>query len=193
VLGTFPDLSSVPEITGNLPLTYAERSFTLSQRARWGMLPDRLLRRNGELWRTLSDGTTIWPEGILEGIASPFAHGRSVVVIAGRDTSALPHLASALLTTMPVDGIENTVSLWTGENFISYPLSTPVYGSGELPWYGAFGYWLPHHLTLLLVLLLGVLGLLGWCTQRYLTGKIRERLSLGNGTPPSAEAFTPAN
>jgi cellulose synthase (UDP-forming) len=193
VLGTFPDLSSVSEITGNLPLTYAERSFTLSQRARWGMLPDRLLRRNSDLWHTLKDGTTIWPEGILEGTASPFAHGRSVVVIAGRDTSALPQLASALLATMPVDGIENTVSLWTGGNFISYPLSTPVYGSGDLPWYRAFGYWLPHHLTLLLALLLGVLGLLGWCTQHYLAGKIRERLILGDGAPPTGEAFTPAH
>ena len=193
VLGTFADLSSTPEITGMLPLTYVERSFTLSQRARWGMLPDRLLRRNVDLWRTLSDGNTIWPEGLLEAIASPFTHGRSVVVIAGRETSALPGLASALLTTMPLDGIENTVSLWTGGNFISYPLSTAVYGSGELPWYRAFGYWLPHHLTLLLALLLGVLALLGWCTQRFLAAQIRERLGLGEAAPTAPEAFTPAS
>jgi cellulose synthase (UDP-forming) len=190
VLGTFADLSGTPEITGMLPLTYAERSFTLSRRARWGMLPDRLLRRNTDLWRSLDDGTAIWPEGLLEGIASPFTHGRSVVVIAGRDTSALPGLASALLTTMPLDGIENTVSLWTGGNFISYPLSTAVYGSGELPWYRAFGYWLPHHLALLLVLLLAVLGLLGWCTQRFLAAQIRERLRLGEAGSAAPKGLT---
>jgi cellulose synthase (UDP-forming) len=193
LLGTFADLSGAPEITGMLPLTYAERSFILSQRAHWAILPDRLLRRNTALWQTLNEGTGIWPDGVLEAIASPFAHGRSVVVVAGRDTAALPNLASALLTTMPLDGIENTVSLWTGGNFISYPLSTAVYGSGELPWYRAFGYWLPHHLALLLVLLVGVLGLLGWCTQRFLAAHIRDRLSLGDGAPPAAGAFTPAN
>ena len=55
---------------------------------------------------------------------------------------------------MPLDGIANTVSLWTGRNFASYPLSTAVYGSGDLPWYRAFGYWLPHHAFVLLLLLL---------------------------------------
>ena len=58
-----------------------------------------------------------------------------------------------VLTTMPLDGIDHTVSLWTGRNFASYPLSTPVYGSGDLPWYRAFGYWLPHHAFTLLLLL----------------------------------------
>jgi cellulose synthase (UDP-forming) len=193
VLATYADLSNTPEIAGQLPLTYAERSFALSQRARWAMLPDRLLRRNTDLWHTLTDGTPIWPEGLLEGIASPFTRGRSIVVIAGRDTSALPGLASALLTTMPLDGIENTVSLWTGGTFISYPLSTAVYGSGELPWYRAFGYWLPHHLTVLLVLLLAVLALLGWCTQQFLAVQVRERLHLDVAAPSPPKAFTPAN
>ena len=67
---------------------------------------------------------------------------------------------------MPHDGIDHTVSLWTGRNFASYPLSTPVYGSGDLPWYRAFGYWLPQHAFTLLLLLLLVLALLAGCTQR---------------------------
>jgi hypothetical protein len=101
-----------------------------------------------------------------------------VVVIAGRDRAALPELASALLTTMPLDGIANTVSLWTGRNFASYPLSTAVYGSGDLPWYRAFGYWLPHHAFALLLLLLLILALLAWCTQHYLAARVRARLGL---------------
>ncbi len=193
VLGTFADLANTPEITGKLPLTYAERSFRLSKRARWAMLPDRLLRRDAGAWSALNDETAIWPEGIVEGSASPLAHGRSVVVIAGRGIPELPRLASALLTTMPVDGIENTVSLWTEGNFVSYPLSTAVYGSGELPWHRAFAYWLPRHLITLLLLLLSVLGLLGWCTQNFLAAKIRERLNVGEPLPPAPKAFNPAN
>jgi cellulose synthase (UDP-forming) len=178
VLGTFADLENVRRVTGSLPLTYADRSFSLSRRARWGLISDWLLRRDSGAWQALNGSANIWPHGIVEGTASPISRGRSVVVIAGRDRAALPELASALLTTMPLDGIENTVSLWTGRNFASYPLSTPVYGSGDLPWYRAFGYWLPHHAFTLLLLLLLILALLAWCTQHYLAARIRARLGM---------------
>jgi hypothetical protein len=83
-----------------------------------------------------------------------------------------------LLTTMPRDGIDNTVSLWSAGNFISYPLSTATYGSGDLPWYRALSYWLPNHLFILLLLLSVVLALLAMYVQRWLAGRIRERLNL---------------
>ncbi len=178
VLGTFSDLESVPRITSSLPLTYANHAFALSRRARWGLISDWLLRRDSGAWQALGGSVNLWPHGIVEGTASPFNRDRSVVVIAGRDHAALPELVSALLTTMPLDGIDHTVSLYTGRNFVSYPLSTPVYGSGDLPWYRAFGYWLPHHAFTLLFLLLGVLLLSAWCTQRYLAARIRARLRL---------------
>jgi cellulose synthase (UDP-forming) len=178
VLGTFSDLQNVPRVTRNLPLTYGDHSFALSRRARWGLISDWLLRRDSGAWQALNGSPNIWPHGIVEGAASPFGRGRSVVVIAGRDRAALPELASALLTTMPLDGIESAVSLWTGRNFASYPLSTPAYGSGDLPWYRAFGYWLPRHAFTLLLLLLLTLALLAWCTQHYLAARIRTRLRL---------------
>ena len=178
VLGTFSDLQNIPRVTGSLPLTYADHSFALSRRARWGLISDWMLQRDSGAWQALNGSSNIWPHGIVEGTASPFGRGRSVVVIAGRDRAALPELASALLTTMPLDGIDHTVSLWTGRNFASYPLSTPVYGSGDLPWYRAFGYWLPQHAFTLLLLLLLVLALLAGCTQRYLAARIRARLGL---------------
>jgi hypothetical protein len=173
----------------------------LSRRARWMLMTDWLLRRNSEAWQALNGSERIWPDGLLEGIASPFARGRSVVVIAGSDRSALPGLASALLTTMPLDGIDNTVSLLTGGNFISYPLSTEIYGSGDLPWYRGFGYWLPHHPFILLLLLLAVLALFGMCTRQWLAGRIRARLILArdshghpgsDGTPHTGGSFTTA-
>ena len=182
VLGTFADLANIPEITSKLPLTYMDRSFSLSRRARWALMPDWLLRRDAGAWQALNGAATIWPDGVLEGIASPFASRRSLVLIAGRDRLALPGLASALLTTMPRDGIDNTVSLWTTGNFISYSLSTAAYGSGDLPWYRAFSYWLPHHLFILLLQLGIVLALLALCVQRWLAGRIRERLNLDHFT-----------
>jgi cellulose synthase (UDP-forming) len=191
LLGSFSDLSDIPEIAGRLPLSYVNNSFALSRRAQWGLLPDWLLPRNSGARQALNGSAPIWPEGFLQGIASPYTPGRSVVVIAGRDPSALPGLASALLTTMPLDGIDYTASLWEAGNFLSYPLSTAVYGSGELPWYRAFGYWLPHHLPVLLALLLLLLALLGWCTKHFLAARIRERLSLGDAAPP-AGTFTTA-
>jgi cellulose synthase (UDP-forming) len=191
VLGTFSDLANLPEITGRLPLsyqtTYVDRFFSLSRRARLALMPDALLRRNSVAWQTFN------------GIASPFASRRSVILIAGRDRSALPGLASALLTTMPLDGIDNTVSLWTHGNFISYPLSTALYSSGDLPWYRAFAYWLPHHVFIMLLLLGIALPLLATCVQHWLAGRIRERLSLDQYSsghaaeaPKSGGSFTPA-
>jgi len=198
VLGTFADLANIPEIAGRLPLAYVDQSFNLSRRARWALMPDWLLRRDAGAWQALNG--PLWPDGLLEAIASPFASRRSLVLIAGRDRGALPGLASALLTTMPRDGIDNTVSLWTTGNFISYSLSTATYGSGDLPWYRAFSYWLPHHLFILLLLLGMVLALLALCVQHWLAGRIRQRLSLdhptnrhgGAAAPKTGESFNPA-
>jgi hypothetical protein len=128
----------------------------------------------------LNGTETIWPDGLLEAISSPFAGRRSLVVIAGRDRQALPGLASALLTTMPHDGIDNTISLWTRGNFISYSLSTATYGSGDLPWYRAFSYWLPHHLFIVLLLLGMVLALLALFVERWLASEIRQRPGLNH-------------
>ncbi|HTZ59778.1 MAG TPA: UDP-forming cellulose synthase catalytic subunit [Acidobacteriaceae bacterium] len=178
VLGSFVDLAGIPEITENLPLTYAGLSFTLSLRARLALTADWVTRRNSAAWQAMNDTDNLAPQGIVEGIASPFARGRSVVVIAGRNRAALPGLASALLTTMPLEGIDGTVSLWTGNSFVSYPLSTAVYGSEVLPWYRAFGYWLPHHPFVLLLLLLLALAVLGFLTQQFLAVRVRMRLAL---------------
>ena len=179
VLGTFADLTGMPEITDRLPLTYTDHSFALSWRGRVALMADWLLRRKSPAWQAFNDSEQTLPGGVLEGIESPFARGRSLVMIAGRDGTGLPAFASALLTTMPLDGIDSTVSLWSGGNFISYPVSTPVYGSGDLPWYRTFGYWLPRHLFVLLALLVIALALLGACAQQWLAGRIRVRLSSG--------------
>jgi hypothetical protein len=116
---------------------------------------------------------------VLEGIASPFASGRSVVVVAARDAAALPGLTSSLLATMPRDGIDNTVSVWTEGHFISYPLATATYGSGDLPWYSAFAYWLPQHLYVLVALMVVVFALLGWWAECWLQLLKRQRLAIG--------------
>jgi hypothetical protein len=81
---------------------------------------------------------------------------------------------------MPHDGIDNTISLWTRGNFISYSLSTATYGSGDLPWYRAFSYWLPHHLFIVLLLLGMVLALLALFVERWLASEIRQRPGLNH-------------
>ncbi len=179
VLGTFADLRDAGEINDKLPLTYVDRTFSLSQRARWALVPDWLMHRDSGAWQTLNGNLPVWPDGLLEGIASPFTRGRSVVVIAGRDRAALPWLTASLLTTMPLDGIDHSVSLFTTGRFLSYPLSTATYGSGELPWYRAFRYWLPQHLFVLMILLFVVLILLATMVHRWLAARIRLRLGLG--------------
>ena len=63
VLGTFGDLANIPEITSQLPLSYVDQSFNLSRRARWALMPDWLLRRNGGAWQALNGSAPIWPEG----------------------------------------------------------------------------------------------------------------------------------
>ena len=83
LLGTFADLDQAAGINARLPLTYIDRSFTLSQRARLALLPDRLMHRDSAAWQTLNGETPVWPDGLLEEIASPFKTGRSVVVVAG--------------------------------------------------------------------------------------------------------------
>ncbi len=178
VLGTFADLANSPEIAAHLPLTYSDGSPGLSLRARLGLLADWVLRQNPGAWKDLNDTTRVNPDGLVEGIASPFAGGRSLVLIAGRDRAVLPGLASALLTTMPLEGIDGTVSLWSTGKFTSYPLSTAMYGSGDLPWYRAFGYWLPRHVFSLTLLLFIVLALLAAWTKHWLGMRIKERLGL---------------
>jgi cellulose synthase (UDP-forming) len=198
ILGTFPDLGSISDVTSQLPLTYADRSFSLNSRARAALMMDWVMQRNRNTWEALKDSELISADGLVEGIASPFSSGRSVVLIAAHDRKALTGLASALLTTMPLEGIDSTATLWTSGKFTSYPLSTAVYGSGDLPWYRAFGYWLPNHLFALLLLLFVILALLAAWTLQYLSYRIKARLNVGlnahgakgrNTTAASGSAF----
>jgi cellulose synthase (UDP-forming) len=176
LLGTYANLTDVPEITSSLPMTYGAGEFTLSRRASVALLTDWFAQRNSDAWKMFHDALPTTPDGVIEGIASPFGNGRSVVVLAARDRASLPTLTSALLTTMPRDGIDGTVSVWTAGSFVSYPLATAMFGSGELPWYRSFAYWLPHHLYVLLSLIVLVFALLGWWTERWITRLKHERL-----------------
>ena len=177
-LGTFADLANLPALNAQLPLHYQDAGLALSARAQLGLMVSRLEGRFVRAWQGEGDPTNFSADGLVEGTASPFGSGRSLVVIASRDLTAMPALASSLLTTMPLDGIDSSVSVWHDGKFSSFALSTETYGLGNLPWYLSFRYWLPQHVLVLLLLLLVGLVLLSVWTDRWLSLRVSERLGL---------------
>ena len=95
------------------------------------------------------------PEGVIEGIRSPYASGRSMIFILSKDDAALGPMTADLLAQLPQDGIRNNLSIWQDGKFNSYRLSAPGYSIGDASMVQGLRLLLPQYpMPVALVLLL---------------------------------------
>ena len=72
------------------------------------------------------------PDALMEGIEWPSGSGRSVVVMAVRDHTAIPNFLSVFLKTSQSSDVSQSVSVLHGLRFVSYRIGNDVYHVGSL-------------------------------------------------------------
>jgi hypothetical protein len=176
VIGAYRDLSSVPEIAGELPLQLTDGGWVLSMRARLSRWLNGVLHLPGPDSELSFEDGEIAPAGVIESIRSPYHSDRSLVVIMARDNAALAAMRDGLLAEMPHDGIRGTTSLWQGGKFSSYDLATPAYHIGEVSFLKRLELTLPEYPFELAAALLVFCSFIAAWMQASLGALIRRRL-----------------
>jgi cellulose synthase (UDP-forming) len=124
------------------------------------------------------------PDAVVAGIESPYAPGRSLVVIALRDDNAEEQFASAFLARSQSSDISHSVSLLRGTEFSSYNVDTPAYHIGDISHYTVMRIWFAEYFWVLILAVTFCSLVLGKWTFEYLSRRALLRLSLANRSDP---------
>lgn len=119
----------------------------------------------------------------MEGIQFPYAPGRSLVVIALRDSSVEEAFTDRFLDRSQSSDISHTVSLFKGERFLSYDEEVSRHSVGSITPYTAMRVWMTKHFWVLLgVVVVCSLILASWARE-YLDSVSANRLQAGHAEP----------
>jgi len=121
-------------------------------------------------------GQTELPLGVIEGMESPFASGRSLVLVALQDDSAEEAFSDAFFERAQSSDIKGSVSLLRGDRFVSGKVPTASYHIGLISRYAQMRLLLTEHFALLLLAVsLASLILAVW-VREYLVRRAQIRL-----------------
>ncbi|HEY0795304.1 MAG TPA: cellulose biosynthesis cyclic di-GMP-binding regulatory protein BcsB, partial [Acidisarcina sp.] len=175
MLGSYDDLAAAPALSNLLPLRPRDGGWHLSLRAEIV----ETLRGWYQAIRTLKQPTPdndLAPDGIIEQVESPFSGNRSLLLLLGKDESSIQSMTAGLMAQMPHDGIQGSVSLWQGGNFISHSYSTPEYYLGDLNPVTRVRLILPEHPWIFSIVLTALVAVLAIWLNLWIGYRIRSRL-----------------
>lgn len=120
------------------------------------------------------------PDGIIEGIESPFDKnsGRSVVAIHLKDAQTAEPFLQTFLYVQQASDIQGSVSLLLGTRFQSFRIGSAIYHVGELPFWTRLTLWFMEVPWLAAVVVLILAFLLAIWTRQWLRQKARTRLKM---------------
>ncbi len=122
-------------------------------------------------------------DAVIEGIQSPYAKDRSLVMVALRDDSVEPFFSELFLDRSQSSDISQKVSVLRGSRFLSYDVQVPEYHVGDISWYTAMRIWLTRYSwALLLAVTLCTLILATW-VRNYLQRLAESRLRAADELP----------
>jgi cellulose synthase (UDP-forming) len=176
VLGSFDDLSTSPRLGNKLPASFLDDGVSFSLFARLGALSKALSTFDFRDGGSVRDSESHSADGLIAGFESPFTYDRSVVLALARQNDQVLPMASSMISAMPADAIDETVTLWSSGGFHSYPLLTSSYFVGTLPWYKSLRYILPQLPLLLIVALLALAFFIGSWASHWFKYRVRRRL-----------------
>ncbi|WP_446741644.1 UDP-forming cellulose synthase catalytic subunit [Silvibacterium acidisoli] len=180
ILGTVADQPAFHSLAPYLPVTFDVNGIHIKEIS-------KLLSPFQALWNKI-DGEFEephypssrggMPDAMIEGFESPYASGRSVVLVALKDDASRKDFVGAFLERYQSSDIAHTVSLLRGGHFTSYDAKTTVYHVGNISWYTRLRIWLTQYFWVLL-LAGGALSLLvaSW-TNDYLADRARRRIGV---------------
>jgi cellulose synthase (UDP-forming) len=180
VLGTGDDQPAFAKLANNLPVNVQEGQvevkgtaglFGLPHHA-WWKIPAAEHTESGDL---TASGT---PDSVIEGIESPFAPNRSVVVINVKDAATYETFLTTFLKVQQASDINGTVSVLHGSLFQSFRIATATYHIGKLPPWDQLTIWFTQVPWLAAVLVLVLCAALAIWVRIWLRNHARKRLQL---------------
>jgi cellulose synthase (UDP-forming) len=118
------------------------------------------------------------PEMMIEGIESPYFHGRSIVVMSLRNDDAVDDFADVFLERSQSSDIAQTVSLLRNGKFSSYAMESPEYHVGNIAKYPLMRVWLTEHFWVLLLVVCLLSLALATYARDYLALLAEQRLQV---------------
>jgi cellulose synthase (UDP-forming) len=180
VLGTGDDQPAFAKLGSVLPVNVQEGQvevkgtaglFGLPHHA-WWKIPAPEHTESGDL---TASGT---PDSVIEGIESPFAPNRSVVVINVKDAATYENFLTTFLKVQQASDINGTVSVLHGSLFQSFRIATATYHIGKLPPWDQLTIWFTQVPWLAAVLVLVLCAALAIWVRIWLRNHARKRLQL---------------
>jgi cellulose synthase (UDP-forming) len=173
VIGTGQDNSAVSRLGPSMPVTVGEnnlkvqdtRGFFSTFHNAWWKIPTNNELPSGEI------GATGVPDALVEEIESPYASGRTVVVVEMKDANVFEPMMGGFLESAQSSAVSGTVALLKGRRFESYRIGNSVYHVGALPWWTALSLWFSEvpwmvDLAVLAISLIFAIWIRGWLRAR---------------------------
>jgi cellulose synthase (UDP-forming) len=182
VIGTGDDQPAFDALAKYLPVTLSEGKVQVHNtagflaplhRAWWKQSRDSQLE-SGEL---VSSGS---PDGVIEGIESPFDRGgnKSIVAIRIKDAATFEPFLSTFLYVQQASDIQGSVSLLLGTRFQSFRVGSTVYHVGELPLWTRLELWFSQAPWLAGIIVLVFAFLVAVWARQWLRDRARRRLKM---------------
>jgi cellulose synthase (UDP-forming) len=120
------------------------------------------------------------PDGIIEGIESPFGPGgdRSIVAIHLKDAASFEPFMAAFLKVQQSSEVSGSVSVLHGAQFQSFRIGANVYHVGVLSWWTRLTLWFMEVPWLVVVVAMILCLMLAVWTRQWLRVKARARLRM---------------
>ena len=180
VIETGQENGQIGRLASAMPVTVGENSlkvqdtrgfFATFHNAWWKIRSSDELN-SGEL------DTTGVPDALIEEIESPYASGRTVVLVDMKSNADFDPMMTAFLESSQSSAVSGTVALLSGTRFESYRIGNNVYHVGVLPWWTALSLWFRQvpwmvDLAVLAISLIFAIWIRGW-----LRSKARQRLQI---------------
>jgi cellulose synthase (UDP-forming) len=123
-------------------------------------------------------GTVGVPDGLIEEIESPYASGRTIVLINMKNAATFEPMTKAFLEASQSSAVSGTVALLEGTRFESYRIGNNVYHVGVLPWWTALGLWFMQVPWMVDLVVLAISFVFAIWIRGWLRAKARRRLQV---------------
>jgi cellulose synthase (UDP-forming) len=180
VIATGQSNGEVGRLASEMPVTFGENSlkvqdtrgfFSTFHNAWWKIRTSDVLP-SGEI------GTVGVPDGLIEEIESPYASGRTIVLINMKNAATFEPMTKAFLEASQSSAVSGTVALLEGTRFESYRIGNNVYHVGVLPWWTALGLWFMQVPWMVDLVVLAISFVFAIWIRGWLRAKARRRLQV---------------
>lgn len=178
VIATGHDASSISRLNQSLPVRIGQNGVTVHGTSGFLARLDHAWWKDHGAEDDASGKAAIsgFPDAIIEGIESPYASGRSLVLIDVKNNTDYAPLMTNFFKDAQSSALSGTVSVLHGKHFQSFDIHTRRYHVGHLPWWVAADVWLMRMPWLVDFIVVIVALLLAVILRNWLHAYARRRL-----------------